>query len=166
MSDFHAHDEAGRLSLSATARNRLKLAAKELRNLTGLTLQEIADRVGVSKSQWHNYESLDAPDLVPVHVYLPLELELGRAPVTRALASMNGLSVMTGAQMQHQARVNELVAQVAREQGEALAELASAAADGTFSRNEAKRLDAEFADVEQVAGVVRTLAAQILADKG
>lgn len=164
MPEFFASED-GRLVLASIARNRIKLAAKELRRLTGMTLEDIAALTGVSKSQWHNYESLDAPDLIPVHVYLPLELELGRAPVTRALAAMNGLTVMTEKQTKQRAVAAELMGRVARETGEAVATLIEVAADGEITPNEAKKLDAEFADVERVAGEVRTFASGILADK-
>lgn len=166
VSDFRAIDEAGRPVLSVSARNRLKLAAKELRELTGLTLVEIGERTGVSKSQWHHYEALDAPDLIPVHVYLPLELHLGQAPVTRALAAMNGLSVMTETQAEERARIADLMVQAARETGEALTALAEASADGHISPNEAKRVDAEYADVERIASKVRTFVASILPRRG
>ncbi|MBB4042035.1 transcriptional regulator with XRE-family HTH domain [Microvirga flocculans] len=165
MPDYYAPDEAGRLLLTHAARNRLKLAARELRRLTGLTLEDIAARSPVSKSQWQNYESLEAPDLIPPHVYLPWELELGQAPVTRALAAMNGLSVLTEGQSKRRAKLGELAAHAAREQGEALATLIDVALDGEISRNEAKQLDVEFADVERVAGEVRALASEIIAGK-
>jgi len=37
--------------------------------------------------------------LIPPHVYLPLELELGQAPVTKAIAAMQGLVIATDAEM-------------------------------------------------------------------
>jgi transcriptional regulator with XRE-family HTH domain len=166
MHALYCPDETRRFVLTPTARNRIKLATKELRSLTGLTLEEIAARTHASKSQWHNYENIDKPDLIPVHVYLPLELELGQAPVTRAMAAMNGLAVTTEAASLHRVKAAELMGRAARDSGEALATLAEVIADDHITPNEARRLDHVFAEVEHDAAAVRTLAAEILAGEG
>lgn len=151
MQDFCCPDESGRIVLTAQARNRIKMATRELRRLTGDTLEEAAVRSGISCTQWHNYENTAKPDLIPVHVYLPIELELGDAPVTRAIAAMSGLAVSSNSERASTNRAVELMASAAREQGEALAVLIEASADGKFSPNEAKTIAKEFGDVRNVA---------------
>ncbi|HZG69201.1 MAG TPA: hypothetical protein VEZ12_20880 [Herpetosiphonaceae bacterium] len=166
MPSFYDTDAEGRHVLTTAGRNRLKLAARELRRLTGMTLEEIAARTQASKSQWHNYESVDAPDLIPVHVYLPLELELGQAPVTRAIAAMQGLVVTTDADMAQRLEVTELMGQAARESGEALAILIEAGADGKISRTEAKQIAEQWGDLGRLAERVKQFASRILSAAG
>jgi len=162
VSCFYATDGDGRHILTASARNRLKLAARELRRQTGMTLEEIAERTQASKSQWHNYENIDAPDLIPPHVYLPLELELGQAPVTKAIAAMQGLVIATDAEMVRRLEITELMGQAARESGEALATLIEAGADGKISRTEAKKIAEEWGDLGRLAERVKHFASRIL----
>lgn len=162
MPSLYYLDDTGRLVLTATARARIKTATRELRDRLGLTLPEIAERTHASKSAWHNYENVNVPDLIPAHVYLPLELQLGEAPITRAYASLNGLTVASAGDGAARTEAADLMAAAAKEFGEAFSAFVQAFADGRATPNEAKTIAAEFAQLGQVVERVQHLVASII----
>lgn len=163
MEAHYTIDESGRCALTQPARNRIKLATRELRRLTGLTIEEIAPRAGVSKSHWHNYENPAAPDVLPGHVALALELEAGHAPVTRAFAQLHGLPLGVSEAVGHLKSLQAILGAFGKEAGDALSCIAEASSDGTTSPNEARQVIRELGDLRRVMDRIELHCARVIA---
>ena len=134
---------------------QIKAATRDLvRQAGGL---ERAGRIaGRGKSTIDRYCSPDHPDVIPIDAALRLEQETGTACVTAAMAAINGRTVAERATEAAGGDVLAAVARAAKESADVLAAAASAMADGKISPNEARAIEVEAAEAQEVISDLRT----------
>ena len=144
----------------------LKGATRDLIRACG-GLKRAAGIVGVSEQTLSRYQLATFDDTIPLTAVLALEADCGLAPVTAAMASINGRALAEGEQAGLAAAcLVQRHSEVMREASDVMARFAEVVSDGQISPGEAEQVERELGDLVTAAGRFRADLAAVKASGG
>ena len=142
---------------------RIKAATRDLVRLCG-GVKRAGELLGVSEQTVSRYQLPTHAEIIPLAAVLVLEADAGLAPVTRAMAQMNGRDLTEADEAgDPTACLMQRHGAVIRETGEVMSRAAEAFSDGQVTPTEAEVLDRQVGDLETAVGRLRTDLARVKA---
>lgn len=142
--------------MEEAARIALKAATRDLVEACG-GVERAGRRAGVSAQSVSRWQLNAHPEIIPLSAVVVLELDAGIAPVTAALARLNGRDLTEGLPVEGAAAcIFGRHSEVMREVGEVMGRAAEVFADGQLSPTEIEILDRQVADLERATGRMRS----------
>lgn len=141
----------------------LKTATKEAVEACG-PITETAKRTRLDAGTISRAGNPNESNFIPLDVALDLDSLSGDAKILRAYAALLGFELVR--RKSEQAITKEIISQagdVAEQSGDLVSETIKAAADGSLTPAEAKRIDGEAADLERTIRFVRKTTHQVMA---